>query len=119
MDLLDSRIRKELFYSDVTIHTKLKDLPPPKCTNTAFIKNSIISDGCVISGRVLNSIVSRGVRVKSGASVENSILMQDSVVEEGAQIKFSILDKETLVRNEKRVIGRPEDLMVYEKGSVI
>ncbi len=119
MDLLDSNIRKELFYSDVTIHTKLKDLPPPKCTNTAFIKNSIISDGCVISGRVLNSIVSRGVRVKSGASVENSILMQDCVVEEGAQVKFSILDKETLVRNEKRVIGRPEDLMVYEKGSVI
>lgn len=119
MDLLQTEIRKELFYSDVTIHTKLKDLPPPKCSNTAYIKNSIISDGCVISGRVINSIVSRGVRVKSGATVENSILMQDAIVEEGAQVKYSILDKETLVRNEKRLLGRPEDLLIYEKGSVI
>jgi len=119
MDLLHAEVRKELFYQDVRVHTKLKDLPPPKCTGTAFVKNSIVSDGCIISGRVIHSIVSRGVKVKAGALVENSILLQDTVVEEGAQVKFSILDKECLVRSEKRLIGRKEDLLVFEKGSVI
>jgi len=120
MDLLNKDVRKSLFYSNkAMIHTKLKDLPPPKCTGTSSIKNSIISDGCIVAGRVVNSIISRGVQVKAGALVENSILMQDTVVEEGAQVKYSILDKECCVRTEKRLIGRKEDLLVFEKGSVI
>src|SRR6056297_219101 len=93
-DLLNQDIRHELFYGDHTVHTKLKDLPSPKCTGTAHVKNSMISDGCIISGRVINSIVSRGVEVKAGAVVENSILMQDTIVEEGSKVKYSIFDKE-------------------------
>lgn len=119
MSLLESGVRKELFYDGNTIHTKIKDQPPPKCTGTAYVKNSIVSDGCVIAGRVLNSIISRGVKVKSGALVENSILLQDTVVEEGSTVKYSILDKECLVRCERRLIGRKEDILVFEKGSVI
>lgn len=119
MSLLDRKVRQELFYDGVTIHTKIKDLPPPKCTGTAFVKNSIVADGCVISGRVLNSVISRGVKVKAGALVENSILLQDTIVEEGSTVKFSILDKECLVRSERRIIGRKEDILVFEKGSVI
>jgi len=59
------------------------------------------------------------VKVKAGALVENSILLQDTIVEEGSTVKFSILDKECLVRSERRIIGRKEDILVFEKGSVI
>jgi len=119
MSLLDRKVRQELFYDGVTIHTKIKDQPPPKCTGTAYVKNSIVGDGCLISGRVLNSVVSRGVKVKAGAFVENSILLQDTIVEEGSTVKYSIMDKECLVRSERRIIGRKEDILVFEKGSVI
>jgi glucose-1-phosphate adenylyltransferase len=118
-DLLDEDVRKQLFYTNNTVHTKLKDLPSPKCTGTSHVKNSIVSDGCIISGRVINSIISRGVQVKAGAVVENSIIMQDTIVEEGAHVKYSVFDKECNIRTEKRLIGRKDDLLVFEKGSVV
>ncbi|HOO32720.1 MAG TPA: glucose-1-phosphate adenylyltransferase subunit GlgD [Thermotogota bacterium] len=118
-DLLDENVRNQLFYTRNTVHTKLKDLPSPKCTGTAHVKNSIVSDGCIISGRVINSVISRGVQIKAGAVVENSIIMQDTIVEEGAHVKYSVFDKECNIRTEKRLIGRKDDLLVFEKGSVV
>jgi len=119
MDLLNNEVRQQLFYTGNNVHTKLKDLPSPKCTGTAHVENSIVSDGCIISGRVINSIISRGVQIKAGAVVENSIVMQDTVIEEGAHVKYSIFDKECNIRTEKRLVGRKDDLLVFEKGSVI
>lgn len=119
MDFLKNDIRKEIFDSEVRVHTKLKDLPPPKATRAACIKNSIISDGSVISGKVINSILSRGVNVKAGAIVENSILLQDTTVKEGSHVKYSIFDKGCLIRSEKKLIGKEDDILVFDKGSVI
>jgi glucose-1-phosphate adenylyltransferase len=82
------------------------------------VKNSIISDGCIVNGYVENSVLFRGVVVKAGAMVENSVVMQDSVIEEGAVVRNAILDKEVLIRQQGRLIGR-EKLAVMEKRAVL
>ena len=79
----------------------MKDYPPAKFTGTAKVSNSMISDGCIVSGVVKNSILFRGVVVKAGARVENSIIMQDSVIEEGALVKNAIVDKNCMIRQNR------------------
>ncbi len=118
MDILNGKVREELFYRNGKVYTKLKDLPPPKFTGTAVVENSLVSDGAIITGTVRNSIVFRGVRIKAGAIVENSIIMEDSVVEEGAVVYNVILDKNCRIREERKAIGEKE-LLVYEKWAVI
>jgi glucose-1-phosphate adenylyltransferase len=118
MDILNPDIRRELFYRNGKVFTKLKDLPPPKFSGTAVVENSLISDGAIITGTVRNSIIFRGVRVKAGSIVENSIVMEGSVIEEGAVVYNAILDKETVVREERKVIGEKE-ILVFEKRTVI
>ncbi len=118
MDILKREVRDELFYRNGKVYTKLKDLPPPKLTGTAIVENSLISDGCIITGTIRNSVLFRGVRVKAGAVVENSIIMEGTVIEEGAVVYNAVLDKEVVVREERKVMGE-DSILVFEKRAVI
>ncbi|MGB9821023.1 MAG: glucose-1-phosphate adenylyltransferase subunit GlgD [Pseudothermotoga sp.] len=118
MDGLKKEVRGELFYRYGKIYTKLKDLPPPKMGGTAIVRNSIVSDGCIVNGNVENSVLFRGVNVKAGAVVENSVVMQDTVIEEGAVVRNAVLDKEVLIRQEARLVGK-DTIAVLEKRAVL
>jgi len=118
MDMLNPDILNELFPPQRKIYTKLKDLAPPKITSTGSVTSSIIADGCIISGRVTNSVLFRNVNVKAGAYVEDSVIMEGSVIEEGAKLVNCILDKNVTIRSEKSYIGYEEPL-VFEKWQVV
>ena len=49
--------------------------PPQFITNTARVKNSMIVDGCFISGRIEHSILAANVQVKEGSVVKDSVVM--------------------------------------------
>lgn len=118
MDVLKREVREELFLRNGKVYTKLKDYPPAKFTGTAKVSNSLVSDGCIVSGVVKNSVLFRGVVVRAGARVENSIVMQDTVIEEGAYVKNAIIDKNCVIRAEQSLIGDFEPV-VLEKWMVV
>jgi glucose-1-phosphate adenylyltransferase len=63
------------------------------------IINSLISPGCVIRGRVENSILSPGVHIAEGAIISNSIVMTNASIGSHSIIDRCILDEETKVGN--------------------
>lgn len=119
LDILNHKIREELFYKHGKIYTKLKDLPPPKVTTTGRVTNALVSDGSIISGSVINSVVFRNVRILAGAVIENSIIMEDCVIEEGARLENVIMDKNSRIRSGRKLSGSPENPAVVEKSGVI
>lgn len=119
MEFLKADRRKELFNPKRPIYTKTKDQSPAKYGDEARCENSFISDGCVIEGTVINSVLSRGVRVEKGAVVENSVVMQDSVIESGAVIKHVVFDKEVVISSGRKLIGQENYPLAIAKGSVI
>lgn len=119
MMLLNSDIRKELFYSSGNIYTKIKDEVPAKYTDTAKVKNCLVADGCVIEGEVENCILFRGVRVCKGAKIRNSIIMQESEIQDRSVLNHVILDKKVLVKRDKRLIGQESFPVVIRKEEVI
>jgi len=86
-----------LFSVDWPIHTKEEERPPAIVSETANVINSLISNGCVIEGRVEQSVLSPGVMVLEGAVVKDSIIMSDSVIGPYSVVDYSILDKEVVV----------------------
>lgn len=119
MSLLDQQISAKLFDAPQKIYTKVKDQVPTLYGKDAFIKNSIVADGCVINGTVENSIIFRGVQIEKGAVVKNSIVMQNSVIATNAHLEFAILDKSVTVRREKTLIGQQTYPIVVGKNVVI
>lgn len=119
MDLLTPEIWQELFYSSGLIYTKMKDGPPAKYHDTADVRNTLVGNGCMIEGKVENSVLYRNVKVGRGALVRNSIIMPRVEIEEDAVLDGVILDKDVHVRKGARLVGEKELPVVVEKRSVI
>lgn len=60
--------------------------------------DSVVSGGCILSGgRVKGSVLSRGVRVHTGAYVEDSVLFDNVDIGRHAKVRRAILDKNVRV----------------------
>ncbi len=60
--------------------------------------DSVVSGGCILSGgRVKGSVLSRGVKVHTGASVEDSVLLDNVDIGRHAKVRRAILDKNVRV----------------------
>ncbi len=104
MEFLKKEVRDEIF-SAHDIYTKVRDSAPSQYREGAVVKNSLISDGCIIEGVVENSILFRDVKIGKGSVVRNSIIMQDGVIETGVWLEGVIADKGVLIRDRRHLAG--------------
>ncbi len=70
------------------------------------VSNSVISEGCIIEGKVKNSILSPGVKVGCGAEVVDSIIFHDTKIELNTKLNKVICDKDSRI-GKNVVIGNP------------
>ena len=85
------------------IHTRSEERPPVKFGPSGEVHNSLLSNGCVINGTVINSVLSPGVRVERGAVVRDSVIMNDTTIKAGAQVDRCVLDKEVEIGADAQV----------------
>lgn len=119
MLFLNSDMRKEMFNKKNPVYTKTKDQSPTRYGCEAIVENSLISDGCSIEGTVINSVLSRGVKVAKGAVVKNSVIMQDSVIKDNVYLDSVVFDKEVTISEGRKLIGQSNFPLAIAKGSVI
>ena len=80
--------------------TYQRPLPPTKVVLGGSTPDSIVSEGCIVSGgTVRKSILSPGVVVERDAVVEESIVFDDVNIEPGARIRRAIIDKEARIQS--------------------
>lgn len=118
MDLLDRKVRDEIF-GGRDVYTKVNDSAPAKFADTASVKNSLVSDGCVIEGTVENSILFRGVKIGKGTVVKNCILMTDNIVGENCNLAYVVSDKNSVIRDNRVLAGCEVQPYFINKGSLI
>ncbi len=118
MEQLDPATNDQLFVKDRPIRTKAHDAPPAKYSAGSNATNSLISAGCEIMGTVRGSILSRGVKVESGASVTNSIIMQSCTIKSGARVENAIIDKSNTVPENTELRGTPDAVLVVGKAAM-
>lgn len=119
IDLLNKEVRKQLFLKDRPIYTKVRDEAPVHYGMNATVTNSFIADGCIIDGRIENSVIFRGCTVKKGAYVKNSILMQDTVVGEKCELDYAITDKNVTISDYRTIIATSTYPAYIEKKSIV
>ena len=99
MDLVGIDPLFNLYGERWPLRTYQRPLPPSKCVLGGRTLDSIVCDGCIISGgTVSNSILSPGVIVERDAIVEQSVIFDDVIIEPGARVRRAIVDKESRIR---------------------
>ena len=80
-----------LFDPTWPIKARNPSLPPHSTGAHAEIISSVVTEGCLINGRVEKSILSSSVTVHEGATVRYSFLMPGVTVEAGALVEYSVI----------------------------
>lgn len=119
MDLLNETHLMDLFYGSTQINTKIRNENPSYYGPESNVTNSLIANGCVIEGEVINSILFRRVKVEKGARIENSIIMQNGVIKSGSDLKNCIADKNVIVSEGQVMSGTEKNPLILVKDSVI
>lgn len=119
MDLLNPSILEETFSKWGMIYTKSKDDAPVKYKANAEVENSLIANGCVIEGKVEDSILFRGVRVAKGAHLKGCIVMQKGEIGENVVLENVICDKNVHILDGKLLKGEKVNPLLIEKGAII
>lgn len=132
MDLIGVDPIFSLYGDRWPIRTYTRWLPPSKFVLGGMTFESLISDGCIVSGgTVRNSILSPGVIVERGALVVSSVVFDDSIIEPDVRINRAIVDKQCTIEagtsigynaelDKKRGFHvSPGGVVVIPKGSVV
>lgn len=122
MDLLGDEPVFDLSDDEWRIRSRTAAQPPQYIGSDAEVRDSIITQGCVIEGTVIGSVLSGGVTVKKGAVVKDSVIMNETTVEEGAHVEYAILDENVKIGKEASVGGAREsgaDVTVIGAGATV
>ena len=100
------------------IYSKNLIAPPNFITEKADVKDSLVVDGCFVSGKVSHSILSTNVQVKEGAEIKDSFIMSGAVIGEGAKITRAIVGEGAKI-GEGVVIDGTEEVQVVGYNEVV
>ena len=108
LDLLNPKINLDLADPDWRIYSKNDCCPPQFIDSCANVENSLVTDGCEVSGTLDYSILFENVTVEEGAKVEYSLIMPGAEIKKGATVKYSIIAENTVI-DEGAAVGCEPD----------
>lgn len=120
MDLLSSDSTLDLYDDNWHIYSRNPGLPPHYASPDADISESMVTEGCHVSGRVSNSILFAGVNVNKNAEINNSVVMPNTVIGSGSKVNYAIIAEDVAIGRDVIFNGSsPSLITVIGPGTVI
>lgn len=118
MDFLKKDIRDFFFKEYPDVYSKIEDLPPAKYNQGSYVKNSLISSGCIINAVVENSILFKKVYIGNNCTIKNSIILNEAYIGDNTHIENCIVESRNSIRANTRHIGEDGQVkIVVEKNN--
>ncbi len=114
MDLINKDVDFDIYDKNWRIYSQAPNKPGQVISDNAKIKNSLITEGCVIKGEVENSVLFSGVYIEEGAKVTNSVIMCDTRICKNSKVDRAIFGRKVLVKENLEVAGKSEILLIEE-----
>ena len=119
ISLIDFKTALSLFDPEWPIYTRTNDSCPTQYFEEASVKNSVVSNGCLIEGTVENSVIGRGCEIMKGAVVKNCVIMTDVTVGENVHLENLVVDKHARITHVKEVTADPGSPAYIRRGDSI
>lgn len=130
MDLLGEEAELNMYDPKWRIYSANPPRPPHYTSATAKVRNSIISEGCLVLGEVENSVIFRDVYIGEGAKIKDSIIMSSVHVEDHVVIDKAIIGRKTVLKQgsivaadqvagEQKIVVLDADMMIPPHTKVV
>ncbi len=118
MDFLKKDVRNYFFKEYPDVYSKVEDLPPAKYNFGADVKNSLISSGCIINGKIENSVLFKKVYMGNNSVVKNCIIMNNAYIGDNAYIENCIVESGSTIKANARFVGENGIEIVQEDNPI-
>jgi glucose-1-phosphate adenylyltransferase len=109
MDLLEESSELDLYDTGWKIYSRNPVEPPHYIALGANVKRCIITEGGIIFGDVLHSVLFAGVTVGKGSRVNNSILMPNVKIGDNVIIENAIIAENTVIGDNSYIGYSPDN----------
>lgn len=87
------------------VYSKNPVAPPHYLTKEARVRESLIVDGCYVSGEVDHSIISQNVKIGANSKIKNSVIMANAVIGKNVTIDHAIVGEHAIFADNAQVVG--------------
>jgi glucose-1-phosphate adenylyltransferase len=119
LSLIKYEDTKDLFDEEWPIYTRTNDSCPTQYYETANVKQSVVSNGCIIEGTIENSIIGRGCTIKKGVVIKNSLVLPDTYIEEGIHVENHVVGKHSKLIHCKELVADAETPGYVRRGDTL
>ena len=118
LDLLRPNVELDLSDSKWRIYSRTRGNAPHYLGEKSEVQNSIVTEGCVIDGKVEFSVLFSEVTVEEGAEIHDSIVMPGAVIKKGAVVEYAIVGENSVVAENAKIGSCPEKMSDLEKWGI-
>lgn len=112
MEFLDPNHELTIRDSSWRIYSKSHNTVPQQITESAEVRDSMITDGCFVAGTVEHSILSNNVKVGKGSVIKDSVIMPGTVIGENVYIEKAIVGENASIYDGAELIGEVGNIAV-------
>ena len=117
MDFLKRDVRDFFFKQYADIYSKVDDLAPAKYNPGAVVNNSLIASGCIVNGRVEDSVIFKKVYIGNNCTIKNCIVLNDVHIGDNTHLENCIIESRDTIKPNTTYIGENGEIkIVIEKN---
>ncbi|MCR3757743.1 glucose-1-phosphate adenylyltransferase [Clostridium felsineum] len=118
MDLLDDNNSLNIYDPKWRIYSVNPTMPPQYIAFDADIKRSLIVEGCIVLGKVYNSVLFPGVYVGRDSIITDSVIMPNVTIGDNVIMKKSIIGSNAKI-DDNVIIGTNDNISVVGASSKV
>ncbi|MBQ3237090.1 MAG: glucose-1-phosphate adenylyltransferase [Oscillospiraceae bacterium] len=115
MDLLEAS-DLNLYDKNWKIYSRSPVMPPHMVEEGAEITGSMVTEGCVVGGKIKKSVLFAGVTVEKDAEVNASIIMPGAVIKSGAKVCRAIIGEKAVIEVGAKIGSEDENAKITLVG---
>ena len=119
MDLLKEKPELDLHDRSWKIYSVNPAMPPHYVGENAKVVRSLVSEGAIIKGEVVNSVVFSGVTIEEGAKVVDSVIMPNAHIGSNAEITRVVVSQDCELMSEAKVGCSDGEIVVVPEGEIV
>ena len=119
MDLLKEKPELDLHDRSWKIYSVNPAMPPHYVGENAKVVRSLVSEGAIIKGEVVNSVVFSGVTIEEGAKVVDSVIMPNAHIGSNAEITRVVVIQDCELMPQAKVGCSDGEIVVVPEGEIV
>ena len=119
MDLLKEKPELDLHDRSWKIYSVNPAMPPHYVGENAKVVRSLVSEGAIIKGEVVNSVVFSGVTIEEGAKVVDSVIMPNAHIGSNAEITRVVVSQDCELMPQAKVGCSDGEIVVVPEGEIV